>query len=173
MQKENLQMCIEQFKVCESPTVFKTIDKCVDEQHLKPLSISVASYAVWLQGQSYRWNCQLPLLENVKFKMDKVGVVAAFILYLKKAFDTVNHDIPINKLSNLKFPWKSLALIKSYLGGRTQWVSLSTLTSNLGVPQGSILGPWWFSLFINNLHGVMFESTVIYVHEKNKQQTAL
>lgn len=77
-------------------------------------------------------------------------------------------------------------MLKSYLEGRTQPVrvsdvSSSTLRSNVGVPQGSILGPLIFSLHINALPSVCngcdiqthADDTVNYVHAKNKEQAAL
>ena len=105
------------------------------------------------------------LLENIKLKLDKGGIVGAVFLDLKKAFDTVNHQILLSKLSSYNFSDEAMKWMESYLTNRKQCVHIgnsysSYLDCNIGVPQGSVLGPILFSLYINT--SLQFVNLLIY-----------
>ena len=79
---------------------------------------------------------------------------------MAKAFDTVNHSILVKKLANLGINDKLLNWIKNYLTGRKQCTTTNNITSSYldiscGVLQGSILGPLFFIIYVNDINRIL------------------
>ena len=101
---------------------------------------------------------------------DKGYVTAALFLDLKKAFDTVNHELLINKLNSLGIKGNELNWFVSYLNNRVQAVNIGHSMSNfqgikVGVLQGSILGPLLFIIYVNDLPLCVDCKTVMYADD--------
>ena len=95
---------------------------------------------------------------------------ACFFLDLRKAFDTVSHELLFIKLEHYGFRGECLNFLKSYFCNRKQFVYSNGFKSTpgsvvCGVPQGSILGPICFSLFINDLPSAVDSDTVLFADD--------
>ena len=115
------------------------------------------------------------LVDNILHSVNDGKVTLAAFIDFKKAFDTVNHNILLEKLFYMGIRGPLLTWIKHYLSNRIQRTICNGKLSGTndivsGVPQGSILGPLFFLVYVNDLKNVLFgknyqlyaDDTVIY-----------
>ena len=104
------------------------------EQYLSPYLCG------YRKGYSTRYEV-VKIIESWKETLDIYGYAAAVLMYLSKAFDTINHDLLVAKLHAYGFDKNSINIIKSYINYRWQSTKINTSMSSWselihGVPQG-------------------------------------
>jgi hypothetical protein len=168
-----------QFKIAKVIPLFKSGDKSLPDNY-RPISLlscfsKIFEKVVCLRLLNFLENNNIltpdqfgfrkshsavhPMVHMMNFvsrALNKKETTIAIFCDLRKAFDTVNHEILLKKMHKMGIRGNELDWFKNYLSNRKQFVYLNGKSSSLleillGVPQGSILGPILFLIYINDL----------------------
>ena len=162
------------------PILSKIFEKCIANRLTKWMSkhaiISPKQFG-FQKGKS-TIDALSSLTDYIYNSINSKHHLISIFIDLRKAFDTVQHSLLLDKLYLMGVRGLSLSLIRSYLRDRRQCVRVGTTISdyktiNIGVPQGSILGPILFLIYVNDLPNVsQLLSTVLFADDTSLSLSA-
>ena len=114
--------------------------------------------------------CLSYLNDKVRRGFDTQKFTGMILIDLQKAFDTIDHSILLNKLRALKFSVETVEWFQSYLSNRKFYISIGQAMSDhgeltCGVPQGSILGPLLFLIYVNDMEQAVTCELLLYADD--------
>ena len=138
------------------PSISKIFEKDMYEQIIAYIETHLSQYLCGFRKGYCTQHCLVLMLEKWRKALDKRNIAGTLLTDLSKAFDCLNHELLIAKLEAYGFDHSSLDYIYSYLSNMRQRTKVNNSFSSWyniisGVPQGSIIGPLLFNIYLNHI----------------------
>ena len=134
----------------------KILEKVVYSRIINTIGRCIYKFQYGFKKDTSTADALSELIDTLNDNLNKGNISLGVFIDLKKAFDTVDHQILLEKLTNCGIQGRVIAWIKKYLENRSQYVQIESSRSTLetvtvGVPQGSNLGPLLYLVYVNDL----------------------